>query len=645
MTSTADDDHLESSKSTLPAYVMVRPEGVFIKLSPPPAQDILILFIDRLFTNNELFAGLDYTCFQRLLFGDPTLSYYGNATEIKLARDIVHFLPQRKAVYKGVKISIRGDLAEYTFEPAFIERVTEEPIHGPAGEDGIAPVIDQVKKVETQPTKLDFDEFVADMWVKGVRFGIAVKTVREAIEKGTTGRMEIALQQEPTESTDAQIHEESEHLHRDNAPAILADGKADLRRTKNRFPQVTKNTPLLRKITRVLGKPGYKVTGVIIEPRVPLDIDLAKLAGEGTRIESSKDTEIIMAAMDGFLSLDDDTKQIMVMEKIENKSGISSQSTGDIKLDVEEYIEHGVMQEGRVIEGKHMTFHSDVFGTVISKGGNIELKSTLSGGRAQSSGGNITIKGRALNSTIETRNGQIKAEFADSCILIGKNVSIERAVNCTIVAETLQITMAEGCSIAGKNLHIKTANAHKNRETIISLVLPDLADFDQQIQAATSNRHNAKNTLEAKTQKLVASQSGPGLSNYLALATRIDAGEIQLNPAQELEWHKLIHKFAPLTQELHDLTEKAQAFEHEIARLTQARKTCGAGESCKIEKIAGDTIVRKLHSNRGMALLHNLPEHDLQVQLQQLGTVQERIFSGDSGSFEWHFEVTEPTTA
>jgi len=639
MNDTANSSNPESNKSPLPAYVMQRPEGVFIKLSPPPAQDILILFIDRLFNNSERFAGLDYTCFQRLLYGDPTQSHFGDATEIKMARDIVHFPAQRKALYKNVKISLRGDLAEYTFEPVFIERATEEAASGMV-EDGGAPP--HVTKVEMQPTKLDFDEFVADMWIKGVRFGIDADAVREAIAKGTSGRMEIAQQQEPADSKDAQIHEESEHLHRDNAPAIGADGKADLRRAKNRFPQVAKNTPLLRKINRVMGSPGHKVTGDVIEPRIPLDLDLTKLAGEGTRIESGKDAEIIVAAIDGFLSLDDDTKQVLVTEKIENKSGISSQSTGDIKLDVEEYIEHGVMQEGRVIEGKHMTFHSDVFGTVISRGGNIELKNNLSGGRAKTSGGDITIKGRALNSTLEARDGKIKAEFADSCIIVGKNVTIERAVNCTIAAEELHLGMAEGCAIAGKNLHIKSANAHKNRETIISMLLPDLADFDQQIEAALASKHQIEISLENKTQQIVSSQSGPGLNNYLALAKKVRAGEIQFTPAQLVEWQKLVHKFAPITQDLDILAIKCKTINENIERLSEARKTCGTGESCKIDSVLGDTIVHGLHTNRGMTFLYDLPEHDLQIRLQQLGLAHERLFSGDSGSFEWHFEVAEP---
>src|SRR5271169_4111472 len=68
----ADNDKLISSGFTLPAYVHLRPEGVFINLSPPPAQEVLRLFIDRLFSNEARFTGLDYAIFTNLLYGSDS---------------------------------------------------------------------------------------------------------------------------------------------------------------------------------------------------------------------------------------------------------------------------------------------------------------------------------------------------------------------------------------------------------------------------------------------------------------------------------------------------------------------------------------------------------------------------------------------
>ena len=560
------DNDIKTSGLTLPAYVLMRPEGVFIKLSPPPAQDILRLFVDRLFSNEARFAGLDYASFISLLYDtDFAASRIGSAAELRVASNIVRFTPQRRALYKGVKIIDTGERAEYMFEPVFIEVVSGEPANAKPVDEckpadgGAAPVVEPARKVEMQPTKLDFDEFVADMWGKGVRFGIDADAVRKVIEQGTAIRMEIARKLDPTDSKDAEIVEESDTLRVDNAPLILPNGKTDLRRAKNRFPQVVKNAPLLRKIPRALGKPGYRVTGEVIEPRTPLDIDLSKLAGEGTRIDHTAKGELLVANMDGFLCLDENSSEIWVTAKIENRGGISAKSTGDINLAVDEYVEHGEVQEGRIVEGKHMTFRSDVFGSIMSKGGIIRFESNLSGGSAQSIGGDIVVKGRAFNARIEAWDGEITAAFAENCTIMGRSVSIERAVNCEIVAEELRLGMAEGCAIAGKKIRVTSSDVRKHQETVITVLLPDISALDQQIAQAKTNLVQVDNALQAKSREMAAAQSDPGFVKYLAIAAKIRDGSIKLSDEQQFEWQKIVRQFAPIMKGSDELNNKHQA--------------------------------------------------------------------------------------
>ena len=636
-----DNDKLNPSGLILPAYVLLRPEGVFINVSPPPAQDILLLFIDRLFANETRFAGLDYARFIGLLYGDnPAASPSNRTTEVRIAGGIMRFPPERMELYKGVNIMDNGERAEYMFEPAFLEVVTDEPVYGEPGEDGVMPIVEYRQNVERIATQLDFDEFIASMWIKGVRFGIDADAVRDVIKKGTTTRMDIAFQLEPTDSKDAEVVEESDHLRQDNAPLILANGKADLRRAKNRFPQVAKNVPLLRKIPRALGKPGYRVTGAIIEARVPLDIDLGKLAGEGTRIDQTQKGELLVANMDGFVVLDAHTNEIFVTTKIENKSGISAKSTGDIMLTVDDYTEHGEVQEGRIVEGKHMTFRSDVFGTVISKSGSIELESNLSGGRAQSVGGNITVKGRAINATVEAWDGKISVEFAEGCLIAGKSVAIERAVNCEIVAEELHLGIAEGCAIAGKHLQITSSNTRKNRETVIAILLPDIASYDRQIAEAKDNLAKIEHSIQTKLREIASTQSDPGFARYLVISEKVRAGTIAFTPEQQAGWQKIVTQFAPIVKGTEGFMKKFLAVQEVIKRLTQERTTCcEVGEYCKIAEVLGDTVARKITSNHGMSFFRDLPQQELRNKLQELGVAQERIFSDHKGSFEWHFEV------
>jgi hypothetical protein len=632
---------LNPSGLILPAYVLLRPDGVFIKISPPPAQDILQLFVDRLFLNECRFSGLDYAAFIKLLYHSDSIEQLDNdSAEVRIANSIVRFPKHRLALYRGLKTADSGDSAEYMFEPVFVEVVKEEPIYGEPDENGIMPIIDHRKSVQMHPTKLDFDEFVAGLWLNGVRFGLNADVVNEALKNKAYARITIARQLEPTPSKDAEIVEESDTLRQDNAPMILANGKADLRRARNRFPQVVKNVPLLRKVPRQLGKPGYCVTGVVIEPRIPLDIDLSKLAGEGTRIDQSPKGELLVADLDGFVVLDEQTSEIFVTTKIENKSGISAKSTGDILLSVDHYTEHGEVQEGRIVEGKHMTFLSDVHGIIKSQDGSIELEKNISGGSAQSVGGNITIKGKAINATLEAWDGNISIEFAESSIITGKFVSIERAVNCEIIAEELQLGIAEGCAIAGKNIQITTSASRKNRETIISMLLPDLESYDRQIAQEKAQLLKVEQAIQARTREITATQSDPGFAKYLAIAEKVRTGVIKFSPEQQTGWQKLVNQYAPLFRGSEGLIKKRQALDEAIQQLTQERIASAKAEDyCKIAEIHGETLVRKLTSNLGVDAFRGMPQPELRAKLNELGTAEERILSGHKGSLDWHYKT------
>ena len=323
----------------LPAYLLKRQDGVFIDPSRIPAGSDFPVFVEKLFSYDARFAGLDYDCFQRLLY--DAASFAGQSAAVKLAADIVVFPAQRKELYKAVQLLDNGARAEYMFEPAFLEVAYQEPVYGVADESGIAPILEYRQQTKMEPTTMDFDEFVASMWVKGVRFGINAQAVKRAIEANKTDRVVIALQREPVAGRDAELQETCEGLRQDNSPLIQASGKADLKRFKNRFPQIVENQQMMKKIPCQLGEPGYKVGGERVEPSLPKDIDLNALAGPGARIEVTEEGEFILAATGGFLSIDVESNQISITEKIEHKEGVSAKTTGDLILSVDEFIEHG----------------------------------------------------------------------------------------------------------------------------------------------------------------------------------------------------------------------------------------------------------------------------------------------------------------
>ena len=642
-------DNLQDSL-VIPGYVANRTEGVFINLPNLYSTGGFDIFVNRMFTGESRFAGLDYDAFLKLLYDPDWLAaMQRKCVEIKIAAEIVRFLPQRRALYKSVKLLDGEKRAEYVFEPVSIEVAYEEPVYGELGEDGIAPVIRHESKTRQEPAKLDFDEFVADMWTKDVKYGIDAEAVRKAIADGTTNRMTIANYLEPTNGRDAEIQEVCPGLHRDNSPKVQRNGKADLRAFKNRFPQIVKGGRLLKKIPRVLGKQGYKVTGEVIEPTIPKDLDLAALASLGTAVVQEKDGEFIVATMDGFLSIDTKSNLISVTEKIETDAGISMRTTGDLVLGVDEFVEHGEVQEGRVVEGKHMTFTTDVFGDLISLGGNIRVEGSLSGGRAESLGGNIAL-GRASRAVVHAHDGEITAAYCESCTIVGKIIHIERAVNCEIIGDEVYIDAAEGCVIAAMSVKIISAGESRNRETLITMLIPDLSEFDQCIANLQKKIADGQAGIATKRRELELAKSEPEFAKYLALAGRIKSGAIKLTQEQAGNWQKLMTKNAQMTNQVARLNEQITAFERslreseeELAYVTRDRDAAGESVACVIDEVTGLTTGQTMKSANGVEIFSGMSGNDIRILLQRVDSKKVRIFAEDNGSISWKYKEPKDT--
>lgn len=261
----------------LPPGLVRRDEGVFLDLSLAPAQ--LRAAVDQLFQSGQLLAGLDYGLFLLTLFHAPAprAAPKGDAL-LRIAVRVAPFPPQRRALYKQVKI--RGDSAEFYFEAL------------PADADG------QV------PARREFDELVADLWCKGVHYGIDSAAVRAMLASGKAERITVARVLPPQPGRDAQLVEVSQGIHRDDAPRERSDGRLDLLSFKNRFPQVKKHARLLRLLPGMPGLPGYDLAGKALPPPAPLELDLAAVAGTGTAVEHFSDGDFLVATQDGYVNVD-----------------------------------------------------------------------------------------------------------------------------------------------------------------------------------------------------------------------------------------------------------------------------------------------------------------------------------------------------
>lgn len=650
MTSTdlpGDSSDTPQEEVMLPGFVFSRPEGIIIDLRALMlVEGGFELFVDRLFAGGMRFSGLDYAAFLKLLYdADWLAAMQGKCTEAKIAAKITRFLPQRQALYRAVKLLEGGNRAEYVFEPVSLEEAYEEPVYGDPGEDGIRPVTGYLSKTRQVPTKLDFDEFVADMWLKGVKFGIDADIVRQAIASGKSGCMTIAWHLEPTAGRDAEILEICPDLRRDNSPKILRDGKADLRVFKNRFPQTAKGKRLLKKVPRVLGKAGYKVTGDVIEPKIPKDVDLYALALVGTGVEQAADGEYIVSMIDGFIVRDEHSNNISVTEKIETTGGVSAKTTGDLELSADEFIEHGEVEGGCTVKGKHMTFLSDVFGNVISRGGNIFIAGNVAGGRIESQGGNVSLGKGVSRAMVCAREGEVTVHYCELSTIIGKIVRIERAVNCEIIADEVIIDVIEGCLIAAEKIKITSADECRGRESLVTVLIPDLSGFDQRIATLQKRIVEAQENSKTKVQEIESLKSDQEFAKYLALHERIKSGAIKLTTEQAGNWRKLVEKnakaanqIAKLNAEISALDLSVKESEEELASATRERDAMGGDISCVIDKITGQTTGQTMKSTNGADIFAGMPGSDIRAILQKVDSNKARIFSEDSGSVGWKFK-------
>ena len=635
-----------SQAMAMPVFVYNRADGVFVDLPKlSVAEGGFERFVERLFESGARFTGLDYDLFLKLLYDEEWLAETKDkTTSLKVAESIVRFLPERQALYRKVKVLPKDTRAEYMFEPVSIEESYQSALYGEP-EGGVAPVVGYETKTRDVPTRLDFDELVADMWLKGVKFGLREEAIRKTIASGETVRLPIALHIDPTESRDAEIIEVCADLHRDNSPRILANGRADLSVYKNRFPYVKKGTRLLKKVPRKLGKPGRKVTGELIEPDMPLDLDLAKLSSLGTAVEQGKDGEYVVATMDGYVGIDAKLNSISITEKIETKEGISAKTTGDLALAADEFIEHGEVQEGRTVKGKHMTFLSDVFGNVIADGGDIRISGNLSGGRVESHGGNVTLGKRATRAVVIARDGELTATQCESSMLIARVVHIEHAVNCEIVADEVYADVIEGCLIAGKLVRIRSAGERRGTETLVTMVVPDGSILGQGIADTRKVLAEAQAAVAGKMAEIEALKSEPEFVKFLALHDRIESGAIKLTAEQAGNWQKLVEKHSKAAQQLASLKREGDALaasvgelEETLVSMEQEQQEMGKDVSCTIERVEGHTVGQTMRTTNGLDSLGVMSVSEIRNTLQTMDTRKARVFYGDEGSIEWKFE-------
>ncbi|MES2264046.1 MAG: flagellar assembly protein A [Pseudomonadota bacterium] len=609
-----------TAQGELPSAIVRRADGVYFRADATAVA--CQAAVNQIFVSGGYFAGLDYAVFIRVLYN--TCAEEADAGKgpplLRFADNIVQFPPPRRELYKSVKI-INGE-AEYYFEPVFFT----------------------VPDMPPQPARLIFDEFVADLWAKGIRFGIDAPAVRAAIASGKSARLIVARRLNAAPGRDAAIVEVSQSIHRSNAPREMANGRFDLNSFQNRFPQVKAQIKLLKKVIRTPGLRGYELSGIVLEPAQPKDIELSSVAGEGTVIEQVNGVEYLVAAVEGFINVDAASKRISIGPKIISREGVSTRTTGNLQL-TGEYEEFGEVQEQRLVDGGNITIHGDVFGKINSRGGTIAMQRNLMGGTAINAEGDIRVKGVASGAVLQTRQGEVVLGRAESCVISGTRVVIGEASNCEIMADEVVIKNAEGCAIAARRIDIDNAGPRRQTEMLLFPLVPDTAKLDQRIaeygdkaahHGAAAARHKAE--IDAIT-------SEPELRNYLMLATRVRKQEVQLTPDQLVLFQKMAVSVGPALRTVGKLSlsvKEAQAQQGQVqemaAQVRQQKQALLALGRCNVKTVVGETLVRTMRYNPDQGAVFDRPPKDIKSRLRASSASLAAIFSGSSGSIAWSAE-------
>ncbi|MRW94088.1 DUF342 domain-containing protein [Duganella sp. FT80W] len=597
-----------------------RADGIYIDLGMnKPA---LVAAVTHVYQSGWYLAGLDYPALIKALYGVGPDT--GALQALRLADELRLFEGSRLALYKNPKMSL--SYAEYYFQQLYTEEMTLP--------DGTV--------IPERPVQLDIDEFIADMWNKGIRFGIDVAAVKTAMVAIKADRITFASDLEPAPGQDATVVEVSQDLHRSNAPKARADGRIDLQSFQNRFPQIQANMRLLKKIPSVPGLPGFDMAGRKTEPEPPKDLTLRFYAGEGTEAQTQADGEYLVSTREGFLSVDSKSRRISITDKIISLEGVSGRTTGNLQL-AGAYEEYGDVQEQRDVTGSDITVHGHVYGNINSRGGTVVLDKNLVSGSVHNASGSIAIAGVASNSVIYAANGAVTMKRAENCIISGTSVKIEEASNCEIIADEVFIELAEGCAIAGRNVEVESAGPRRRTEMIIHVLVKDVTRFDQEIADLEMRIAAFAQSNLASQQEIDRISALPDVRRYLALAAKLRTQELMLTPEQGTHLRKIAGAVAEEVKAIqkHKTDLQVGQTQHNLlsdrlGRVIQQKLEAAGVARCGLHMTSGETVVRTMPFAADTAALRQLPPKDLKQRLRGTPSGGELLFADSAGSLDWH---------
>lgn len=248
-----------------------------------------------------------------------------------------------------------------------------------------------------------------------------------------------------------------------------------------------------------------------------------------------------------------------------------------------------------------MTFLAPVFGQVISDGGLILLQNSLGWGSVSNQGGHIQSSGRCFNATLQAPGGVVQLASAENCLVIGRKVIIHEAVKCQIFAHSVQLGTAAACMIAGRDISIQASKAYKHEPSVITMVVPELSALDQEIETLESSMAEMRTAVDGLGARIQAFKANADLANYLSIRAKLRAGMLTLSDEQQQVYLKLGERLGDATTALetavaerNPIVKGLNACMARVQALRERQAASLAACLCKIKRVEGETIVRKL---------------------------------------------------
>lgn len=578
------------------SLVQVKEDGVFIDVSSLTRQRFMS-YVDSVFTNNYYFEWLDYALFSQLIFNPSDIKWNPNYTgyQIKMCDKIAFLSPERaKKYHKPMIFGKNKDQAEYTFSPLYDE------------------VLDENGKTIEVRILLNRDEFIAKMWLYGIRYGLQIPAIEEALIAPKEKKVLIAEALPSTPWQDAYL-QTLVALWQD-LQIQSTNGKLDWKNYARVFPQVPAWKKMYQKIPLQDGKIGMNIAWDQLLPTEPEDFSMYKLCWEGTSLIQESDIEYIVSSQAGYVQpvighYDSKTcgekegKKVKVsiaqiqwpvavtreiqLGTIGPKTG-NIDATGDVSIQWEIIHDYWVKAEnlkciGDVNGSIYVQNNANIAGNIIWSSGKQYIKfwEFSQNGQVVSQKWNINIQGKVLsNAILQAQHGNITAMWVESSIVIGKNIQLQSLRSSIVIWEDIQIeNVTNSIIICTHKVSIHSLVSLKESGNIIFIIKPkeyktESEKIWNQIHSLTESSQKISWLIESFEQKNLQIKEDPMIREIMRIK-RKQAEKQPISPEEQkklqdgLTWYvSKIKDFQSNSEELKKLKEAFHRHSDALVKLS-----------------------------------------------------------------------------